>query len=93
MISVLAVTMQNFNSYVFIFFLRESQQVLSDCFRIAQSTISGIIGETCSAIVEVLIKDYLNFPSSAAEWLEISHGFSSVGTIPIVLEQWMGNIS
>ncbi|XP_047525993.1 protein ALP1-like [Pieris napi] len=42
---------------------------------ISTSALSKIIPETCKAIYETLRKDYMRFPTSKEEWLEIAKGF------------------
>lgn len=56
-------------------FSGETQESLSMQFRIGQSTISGIIKETCKAIYSVLKDTYLRFPSSEEEWRHVATEF------------------
>ncbi|XP_036143374.1 protein ALP1-like [Monomorium pharaonis] len=53
----------------------ETQQSLSLSFRLGQSTISGIIRDTCSALIRVLQVDYLKFPCSEEEWRVVATDF------------------
>lgn len=57
--------------------LRESQESLYLSFRIGQSTISTIIREVCSAIVEALREEYLRMPSCEDEWRVIANDFGN----------------
>ena len=41
-------------------------------FRIGQSTISGIIKETCKALYTVLKDTYLRFPPTKEEWKTVA---------------------
>ncbi|XP_071582147.1 uncharacterized protein, partial [Temnothorax nylanderi] len=50
----------------------ETQESLSLLFRIGQSTISGIIKETCKALYIVLKDTYLRFPSTEEEWKAVA---------------------
>ena len=49
---------------------------MSFCFRIGRSTVCSIVEETCQAIYDVLMKEYVTPPSCAAEWEEISKEFN-----------------
>lgn len=49
--------------------------VLSDSFRIAKSTLSNIISETCQAIWDILKPIYIRTPNTADEWLKVGNGF------------------
>lgn len=55
----------------------ETQESLSLLYRIGQSTISGIIKETCVAIYDVLKGTYLKFPSTAEEWTVVANDYGT----------------
>ena len=56
----------------------ESQQTLSFAYRIARSTVSSIICETCAAIWEALQEVYLRPPQNHNDWKAICKGFNDV---------------
>lgn len=59
-------------------------------FRLGQSTISGIIKDTCRASKIIFQELYLKIPDSEDAWKIVAHDF--VGeTFHIVLEPWMAN--
>jgi len=70
---------KNESTCSFVLITGQSQASLSGIFRLGQSTISGIIRETCAALYEVLKDHYLNFPNSQEEWKAVAHDFG---------EQW-----
>ena len=41
-------------------------RIIAHLFGIGQSTVRGIVHETCRAIVKVLMKEYIKFPSGDA---------------------------
>ena len=49
-----------------------SQISLSLNFRMGRATISRVLHETCHAIWDALVDDYLKFPQSVEEWKAIS---------------------
>ncbi|KAE8743226.1 hypothetical protein FOCC_FOCC011161 [Frankliniella occidentalis] len=55
----------------------ETQESLHYQFRVGQSTISGIIKETCKAIYEVLHSTYLRVPASEEEWRAVAADYGS----------------
>ena len=59
-----------------------SQQSLSFSFRIAKSTISNIVNETCSAIWECLKDGYLRPPKTTDDWKNISKDFDEIWNLP-----------
>lgn len=60
----------------------DSFKTLSLFFRIGESTLRGIVYETCKAIWDVMKDKYLKTPSSAAEWLQISTSFEEMWQFP-----------
>ena len=50
------------------------------CFRV--STISGIIHETCGALIKVLAPTYLKTPRTEAEWQAVARDFVSKTQYP-----------
>ena len=59
-----------------------SQQSLSFSFRIAKSTISGIIAETCLAIWNSLNAQYMRPPKTPEDWKRISQDFNDIWNLP-----------
>ena len=59
-----------------------SQTSLSFNFRIGRSTVSNIVKETCSAIWDVLVKDYVKAPSTAEDWRGIGFQFAQLWNFP-----------
>ncbi|XP_030749395.1 protein ALP1-like [Sitophilus oryzae] len=59
-----------------------SMQNLAWTFQIGHTTVHKIIHETCRAIWNVLSPEYLKSPSTAAEWLNISHKFTERWNFP-----------
>ena len=55
---------------------------MSFSYRIAKSTVSTIIRDTCNAIWEALQGTYLKAPKSQAEWKEIAKQFMDVWNFP-----------
>ena len=60
----------------------DSQQALSFAYRIARSTVSSIIHETCAAIWEALNEVYLRPPRRCHEWKAISEEFNTMWNFP-----------
>ena len=54
---------------------RNSQISLSFNFRMGRATVSRVLHETCHAIWNALVDDYLKFPQSVEEWKVISQQF------------------
>ncbi|XP_057294525.1 uncharacterized protein LOC130623036 [Hydractinia symbiolongicarpus] len=59
-----------------------SQQSLGFSFRIAKSTISSIVNETCSAIWNCLKEQYLRPPKALDEWKKIAQDFNDMWDLP-----------
>ena len=59
-----------------------SQQDLCWSFRVGRTTVSNILKEVCDAIFEVLSPDYLQPPSSEAEWKHIANDFEELWDLP-----------
>ncbi|XP_055534604.1 putative nuclease HARBI1 [Wyeomyia smithii] len=55
----------------------DSFMSLQYLFRIPQSTISTIISEVCDAIHKALKPDFLKFPSTEENWLELADNFNN----------------
>lgn len=60
----------------------ESYSSLQYQFRISVSAVSQIVPEVCQAIYDVLKQEYLHFPSSEEEWLEITNAFEEKWQLP-----------
>jgi len=63
----------------------DSQQSMSFSYRIAKSTISSIVRETCSSIWEALHSSYLRAPKTKADWKEIANQFQDLWNFPHVV--------
>ena len=63
----------------------DAQQSLCYFFRIGKTTISKIIAVTCQAIYDQLKDQYLSFPSSKEDWLEIAKSFEELWNMPHVI--------
>ena len=59
-----------------------TQQSLSFSFRIAKSTISEIINETCAAIWECLKEQYARPPRTTEDWKNIVKDFYEIWNLP-----------
>ena len=59
-----------------------TQQSLSFSFRIAKSTISSIVNETCAAIWECLQQQYIRPPKTKDDWKKIAEGFFDIWNLP-----------
>ena len=55
----------------------DSYQSLSYNFRVAPTTISCLVPETCEAIVQVYMDEVTQCPSTPDEWKEVAKGFST----------------
>ncbi|CAI6372739.1 unnamed protein product [Macrosiphum euphorbiae] len=44
---------------------------------ISTSSLSYIIPETCKALYDILAPQYLKFPSTAQEWIDVANGFKN----------------
>ncbi|XP_025158823.1 protein ANTAGONIST OF LIKE HETEROCHROMATIN PROTEIN 1-like isoform X2 [Harpegnathos saltator] len=60
----------------------ESQESLSYTFRLGQSTISGIIKDTCRALISLLQETHLKFPDSELAWKVIVHDYMERWNFP-----------
>ncbi|XP_018398799.1 PREDICTED: putative nuclease HARBI1 [Cyphomyrmex costatus] len=60
----------------------ETQESLSYSFRLGQSTISGIIKDTCRALVSVLQDKYLKFPDSKLAWKAVAYDYMERWNFP-----------
>ena len=60
----------------------DSQQSLSFAYRIARSTVSVIIHDTCAAIWEALSEVYVSPPQHCLEWKAISEEFDTMWNFP-----------
>ena len=47
-----------------------------------KSTVCGIVQETCVALWEVLLPEYVKVPSTKEEWLGISQQFEALWNFP-----------
>ena len=59
-----------------------SQVSLSFNFRIGRSTVSNILNETCSAIWQVLGREYVKAPTTEDNWRGISAQFGQIWNFP-----------
>lgn len=59
-----------------------SQQALSFSFRIAKSTISMIVNETCVAIWDCLHEQYMRPPRTKNDWKSIAQDFYDIWNLP-----------
>ena len=53
-------------------------QTISFSYRVGHSTVSGIIDITCEALWNVLLSEYVQRPSTPAEWRRIGEGFEHI---------------
>ncbi|XP_011858800.1 PREDICTED: uncharacterized protein LOC105556330, partial [Vollenhovia emeryi] len=60
----------------------ETQESLSYSFRLGQSTISGIIKDTCRALISVLQEKHLKFPDSELARKVIAHDYMDRWNFP-----------
>lgn len=60
----------------------ESYESLQYQFRIAANTISGVVSETCDAIITILGPIYLKTPTTAEEWSKIADNFEQSWQFP-----------
>lgn len=60
----------------------ESFRSMQFQFRIGRKTISEIVIDVCTAIIEILGPDHLNTPRSKVKWLEISMKFEERWNFP-----------
>jgi len=60
----------------------ETQESLSYSFRLGQSTISGIIKDTCCALISILQEKYLKFPDNELAWKVIAHDYMERWNFP-----------
>ena len=63
----------------------ESQQSLSFSYRMGKSTVLNIVRETCDAIYEVLVEQYLCPPSSPADCIALAKSFEEQWYLPHVV--------
>ena len=59
-----------------------SQQSLSFAYRIAKSTISNVIDETCLALWNCLKEKYLRPPKTSEDWKRIAKDFFDIWNLP-----------
>lgn len=60
----------------------DSQQSMSFSYRISKTCVSNIIQETCQAIWDALSYEYLQTPTSADDWKNISKEFMELWNFP-----------
>ena len=63
----------------------ESFLSLSEHFRVGRSTAGLIMKETCQAIIDILMDDYLVTPSTTEDWLKVSSEFQTRWNFPHLL--------
>ena len=61
-----------------------AQETLAANFRIAPSTVCGILKETCKAIYKVLGPIYMSFPNSPEQWKAIAKEYNEIHNLPHV---------
>ncbi|KAK4322697.1 hypothetical protein Pmani_006493 [Petrolisthes manimaculis] len=62
-----------------------SYKSLGYAFRVAPNTISLIVPETCIAIIEAFVDEYLQIPDSVEGWKQIANGINERWYIPHTL--------
>lgn len=55
---------------------------LSFYFKLGVSTISSIVSETCKAIYSEMKSDYIKFPRTTGQWLDIAQGYNDRWQLP-----------
>ena len=60
----------------------ESYSSLQYQYRVSQTTISRFVPAVCDAIISCFSQDYIKFPSSESDWLEISKKFEEKWHFP-----------
>ena len=63
----------------------ESQISLSFSFRIGHRTVGRIINETCDAIYNTLLEQYMSAPNNEEEWKRIAEEFKELWQLPHVI--------
>ena len=58
-------------------FSGDSYRSLEYNFRVSHNAISGIVVETCQAIIDELSEDYMKCPKTPEEWKSVAEGFSN----------------
>jgi hypothetical protein len=74
--------MSNCTVFLFIYsnyfvFPGDSYHSLEYNFRVSRNTISGIVVETCQAIIDQFEDEYMKCPSTPEEWEVVARGFST----------------
>ncbi|KAL4083272.1 hypothetical protein QTP88_028602 [Uroleucon formosanum] len=67
----------------------DSYMSLSYLFKISKQSISEIIPEVCTAIIDVL-KEFIKRPNTVEEWLDIANGFETRWNVPNCIGSWDG---
>lgn len=65
--------------------LGDSFTTLSQGFRVGLSTARIIVKDTCQAIVNLMMEEYIKTPQTEAEWLKVARGFEQRWNCPHVL--------
>lgn len=60
----------------------DSYKSLQYAFRVAHNTISGIVPDTCNAIITALAPELLQLPDSEDKWTNIAKGFTDKWNLP-----------
>ena len=60
----------------------DSMQTISFSYRVGHSTVCGIVYSTCESLWKVLLPQYMQKPSSPAEWERIGQGFEHTWNFP-----------
>ena len=60
----------------------DSMQTITFSFRVGHSTVSNIIDTTCEALLDVLLPQYVQRPSTEDEWRRVPQGFEQLWNFP-----------
>ena len=60
----------------------DSYKSLQYSFRVAHNTISGIVPDTCNAIVTAMAHEHLQLPTTEDQWIKIAKGLTEKWNLP-----------
>ena len=60
----------------------DSYKSLQYAFRVAHNTISGIVPDTCNAIITAMAPEHLQLPTTEDQWIKIAKGFNDKWNLP-----------
>ena len=63
----------------------DSQVSLSSLFRMGKKSVSRIVSETSTAIIQVLLQDYMSPPETEEQWKNIAQEFGDLWQFPHVV--------